>query len=70
MQKYGIRKSKNVKVEENAEFTLCPRSLDPFYSVSYFIKRVKTSWTYSTVHSELYNIYIYIYKYIYICMCR
>ena len=27
--------------------TVCPRSSDPFYTVSYFIKRVTTSWTYS-----------------------
>ena len=28
-------------------FTVCPRSLDPCYIVSYYIKWVKTSWTYS-----------------------
>ena len=26
---------------------MCPRSSDPFYIVSYFIKWVTTSWTYS-----------------------
>ena len=25
--------------------TVWPRSLDPFYTVIYYIKRVKTSWT-------------------------
>ena len=28
--------------------TVCPRSLNPFYNVHYYIKWVKTSWTYST----------------------
>ena len=27
-------------------YTVCPRSLDPFHKVSYYIKWVKTSWTY------------------------
>ena len=27
--------------------TICPRNLDPFYIVSYYMKRFKTSWTYS-----------------------
>ena len=26
-------------------FTVCPRSLDPFYVVSYYMKLVMTSWT-------------------------
>ena len=30
-----------------ASATVCPRSLDPFYKVSYYKKQVKTSWTYS-----------------------
>ena len=34
-------KTKVVKVQS----TLCPRSLDPFYIVSYYIKWVTTSWT-------------------------
>ena len=29
--------------------TVCPRSSDPFYIVSYFIKWDNISWTYSTV---------------------
>ena len=29
--------------------TVCPRSLDPFHIVSYYIKLVKTSWPYSYV---------------------
>ena len=28
--------------------TICPRSSDPFYKVSYYIKWVTTSWTHST----------------------
>ena len=31
--------------------TVCPGSSDPFYIVSYFIKRVTTSGTYSTIKS-------------------
>ena len=27
-------------------FNVCPKSLDPFYIVTYYIKWVKTSWTY------------------------
>ena len=30
--------------------TLCPRSSDPFYVVSYNMKWVTTSWTYSIYH--------------------
>ena len=29
--------------------TVCPRSSDPFYIVSYDMKWVTTSWTYSTI---------------------
>ena len=29
--------------------TVCPRSSDPLYIVSYYTKRVTASWTYSTV---------------------
>ena len=32
----------------NYFFTVCPRSLDPFHIVTYNIKGVKTSWTYSS----------------------
>ena len=28
--------------------TVCPGSSDPFYVVTYYIKWVTTSWTYST----------------------
>ena len=27
--------------------TVCPRSLDQFYTITYYLKLVKTSWTYS-----------------------
>ena len=30
--------------------TVCPRSRDPFYIVSYYIKWVTTSWTFSTIY--------------------
>ena len=30
--------------------TRCPRSCDPFYIVSYYIKWVTTSWTYSMLY--------------------
>ena len=30
-------------------YTVCPRSSEPFYKVSYYIKWVTTSWTHSTV---------------------
>ena len=29
--------------------TICPRSSGPFYIVTYYIKWVNTSWTYSMV---------------------
>ena len=29
--------------------TICPWSLDPFYLVTYYLKRFNTSWTYSTI---------------------
>ena len=28
-------------------YTVCPRSLDPFYTVTFHIRWVKTSWTYN-----------------------
>ena len=31
--------------------TICPRSLDPIYIVTYYIKWVKTPWTYSMYYS-------------------
>ena len=30
------------------ESTVCPRRVDPFYILTYYIKRVKTAWSYST----------------------
>ena len=30
--------------------TVCPRSSDPFYVVTYYVKWVTTSWTYSIIH--------------------
>ena len=34
--------------DENVASTVCPRSSDPIYIVSYYIKWVTTSWTHST----------------------
>ena len=34
-----------------ARSTICPRSLDPFHAVGYFIDWIKTSWTYSTIRN-------------------
>ena len=31
-------------------FTVCPRSLDPFYEVTYYIKWFETAWTYGVKH--------------------
>ena len=31
-------------------YTVCPKSSDPFYMISYYIKWVTTSWTYSMRH--------------------
>ena len=30
------------------DITICPRSSDPFYKVTYYIKGVTTSWTHIT----------------------
>ena len=38
----------------NTSYTKCPRSLNPLYTVIYYIKRIKSSWTYC--------IYCYMYK--------
>ena len=39
--------------------TVCPRSSDPFYKVSYYIKWVNTSWTYSMFNSLSDDLYLY-----------
>ena len=36
-----------VFVYKSFAFTACPRSSDPFYIVTYYIKLVTTPWTYS-----------------------
>ena len=38
------------KTSKNTPCTLCPKSLDPFHIVTYYIKLVKTLWTYSTLY--------------------
>ena len=40
-------KSRNIPIQIYI-YTVCPRSSDPLYVVTYYIKRVTTSWTYST----------------------
>ena len=35
-------------VKTNGLHTICPRSRDPFYVATYYIKRDTTSWTYGT----------------------
>ena len=34
-------------------YTQCPRNLDPFQKVNYYIKWTKTSWTYSTWYVDI-----------------
>ena len=64
-------------------YTVCPEISDPFYTVSYYIKWVTTSWTYSTMDRTKSNVgygawYIYNYivaqitiqKYYLICLKR
>ena len=38
--------------KQDRQNTVCPRSSDPFYLVTYFIKWVTTSWTNSIMLSE------------------
>ena len=33
-------------IDEIVRYTVCPRSLDPNYIVTYYIMLVKTSWAY------------------------
>ena len=37
----------------NLYLSFVPRSIDPFYKVSYCIKRVTTYWTYSTIVNKI-----------------
>ena len=39
-------------LQNYTECTVCPGSSDPFYIVSYYIKRVITSWTFSTLQGR------------------
>ena len=39
----------STNIGEESKVTICPRSSDPFYIVSYYIKLVTTSWTYSAI---------------------
>ena len=46
-------------------YTICPRRLDPFYIVSYYIKLVNTFWTYSMYYKldfpPLFDFYLVIF---------
>ena len=47
--------------------TVCPRSSDPFYVVTYYIEWVTTSWTHSSEYNEctqctMYILYTYHYQ--------
>ena len=44
----GLLKSRSGSVFQIVH-TACPRSLDPFYTVTYYLDWVKTSWTYSII---------------------
>ena len=64
--KFLIGPNENVKTKDNSNIcsialhegigntmpfrTVCQRRSDPFYIVSYYMKRVTTSWTYSSLH--------------------
>ena len=37
----------------NRKIIVCPRSLDPFYMVSYYMKWLTTSWTHSTTRGRI-----------------
>ena len=38
------------QINSNINDTVCPRSSDPFYVVTYYIKWVTTSWTHSIIY--------------------
>ena len=42
----------NIFRKERVRGTVCPRSCDPFYIITYYIKWVTTSWTHSTYSKE------------------
>ena len=46
-----LRDDEKKTTERKIICTVCPRSSDPFYVVSYYIKRVTTSYTYSNIHA-------------------
>ena len=42
-----LHECKTYNVQKYYVYTVCPSRLVPFYKVTYYIKRVNTSWTYS-----------------------
>ena len=53
-QNYEHQMENNKQAEglaDRKKYTICPRSSDPFYLVTYYIKWVTTSWTYSIKNS-------------------
>ena len=44
---FSLRETKKICIGLIEVYTVCPRSSDPLYIVSYYIKWVTTSWTHS-----------------------
>ena len=54
---FAVLERRSVRYQNTSDLlddTVRPRSLDPFYIVSYLINRAKTSWTYSSVVKLVY----------------
>ena len=52
---YGIYTTITWKLNwQITSFTVCPRSIDPFYIASYYLKWVKTSWTYRRTSNKIF----------------
>ena len=46
-----------MQLRSSIRSTVCPRSSDPFYIVTYYIKWVTTSWTYS-IYKCLHSVFV------------
>ena len=58
---YRRYQGENTLIKKNliVNYTVSPRSSDPFYVVSYYIKWVTTSWTHSYIdQTEIISSYI------------
>ena len=49
--KIVVNSKMNEYQDKGLKTTVCPRSSDPFYTVTYYMKWVTTSWTYSIIPS-------------------